>query len=203
MVFCGRLTRGVWGEDSDFLVEWCEQASHSYFHSIHCWQLYCMALSCQFWSVVGTVSMLLIQLRTRLVRPWWKSASRDMSLCPLTVSYILEHTVLLDPYPSQGSQASTEQSVQGCGHQNELWKPALGQQSQWRELGVLWRELQQEYWGWRYALELPFLILSSFVPLRYLSMYLAYLICSCVVLLLNCDNLIATNVISGLVPIAA
>ena len=48
-----------------------------------------------------------------------------------------------------------------------------------------------------------YLILSSFVPLRYQSMYLAYLICSSVGLLLNRDSLIATNVILGLVPIAA
>ena len=41
------------------------------------------------------------------------------------------------------------------------------------------------------ALEAPsYLILSSFVPLRYLSMYLAYLICSCAGLLLNGDNLV-------------
>ena len=48
-----------------------------------------------------------------------------------------------------------------------------------------------------------YLILSSFVLLRYQSTYFAYLICSCVGLLLNHDNLIATNAISGLVPIAA
>ena len=48
-----------------------------------------------------------------------------------------------------------------------------------------------------------YLILSSFVPLRYLSMYLAYLICSSVRLLLNRDSLVATNAISGLVPIVA
>ena len=54
------------------------------------------------------------------------------------------------------------------------------------------------------ASEAPsYLILSSFVPLRYLSTYLAYLICSFVGLLLNHDNLIATNAISGLVPIVA
>ena len=54
------------------------------------------------------------------------------------------------------------------------------------------------------ALEtLLYLILSFFLPLRYLSMYLAYLICSSVGLLLNHDNLVATNAISGLVPIAA
>ena len=54
------------------------------------------------------------------------------------------------------------------------------------------------------ASEAPsYLILSSFVPLRYLSTYLAYLICSSVGLLLNHDNLVATNAISGLVPIAA
>ena len=34
-------------------------------------------------------------------------------------------------------------------------------------------------------------------------MYLAYLMCSSVGLLLNCDNLVAANVMSGLVPIAA
>ena len=54
------------------------------------------------------------------------------------------------------------------------------------------------------ASEVPsYLILSSFVPLRYLSTYLAYLICSSVGLLLNHDNLVATNAISGLVPIVA
>ena len=54
------------------------------------------------------------------------------------------------------------------------------------------------------ASELPlYSILSSFVPLRYWSTYLAYLICSCVGLLLNHDNLVAANVISGLVPMAA
>ena len=54
------------------------------------------------------------------------------------------------------------------------------------------------------ASEAPsYLILSSFVPLRYLSTYLAYLICSCVGLLLNHDNLIATNAILDLVPMAA
>ena len=54
------------------------------------------------------------------------------------------------------------------------------------------------------ASEAPlYLFLSSFVPLRYPSIYLAYLICSCVGLLLNCDNIIATNAISVLVPIAA
>ena len=54
------------------------------------------------------------------------------------------------------------------------------------------------------ASEAPsYLILSSFVPLRYLSTYFAYLICSSVGLLLNCDNPIPTNAISGLVPIAA
>ena len=52
------------------------------------------------------------------------------------------------------------------------------------------------------ASELPsYFILSSFVPLRYWSMYLAYLICSFIGLLLNCDNLMAANAISGLVPI--
>ena len=50
---------------------------------------------------------------------------------------------------------------------------------------------------------LSYLILSSFVPLRYLSMYLVYLICSCIGLLLNRDNLVATNVILGLVLMAA
>ena len=54
------------------------------------------------------------------------------------------------------------------------------------------------------ASEAPlYLILSSLVPLRYRSTYLAYLMCSSVGLLLNRDNLIATNAISGLVPIAA
>ena len=54
------------------------------------------------------------------------------------------------------------------------------------------------------ASEAPlYLILSSFVPLRYWSTYLAYLMCSSVGLLLNHDNLIATNAISGLVPIVA
>ena len=54
------------------------------------------------------------------------------------------------------------------------------------------------------ASEAPsYLILSSFVPLRYQSTYLAYLMCSSVGLLLNCDNLVATNAILGLVPIAA
>ena len=54
------------------------------------------------------------------------------------------------------------------------------------------------------ASEAPsYLILSFFVPLRYLSTYLAYLMCSSVGLLLNHDNLVATNAISGLVPMAA
>ena len=54
------------------------------------------------------------------------------------------------------------------------------------------------------ASELPsYLILSSFVPLRYRSTYLVYLMCSSVGLLLNHDSLVATNAISGLVPIAA
>ena len=54
------------------------------------------------------------------------------------------------------------------------------------------------------AYELPsYLILSSFVPLRYLSMYFAYLICSFVGLLLNHDNLVAANVMLGLVPMVA
>ena len=54
------------------------------------------------------------------------------------------------------------------------------------------------------ASELPlYLILSSFVPFRYQSMYFAYLICSFIGLLLNHDNLIAANVILGLVPIVA
>ena len=56
------------------------------------------------------------------------------------------------------------------------------------------------------ASELPLyliLILSSFVPFRYQSMYFAYLRCSFVGLLLNYDGLIAANVISGLVPIVA
>ena len=54
------------------------------------------------------------------------------------------------------------------------------------------------------ASEAPsYLILSSFVPLRYQSTYLAYLMCSSVGLLLNRDNLVATNAISGLVPMAA
>ena len=54
------------------------------------------------------------------------------------------------------------------------------------------------------ASELPlYLILNSFVHLRYLSTYLVYLICSFIGLLLNCDNLIAANGISGQVPIAA
>ena len=54
------------------------------------------------------------------------------------------------------------------------------------------------------ASEAPsYLILSSLVPLRYRSTYLVYLICSSVGLLLNGDNLVATNAISGLVPIAA
>ena len=54
------------------------------------------------------------------------------------------------------------------------------------------------------ASEAPsYLILSSFVPLKYLSTYFTYLIRSCVGLLLNRDSLIATNAISGLVPIAA
>ena len=48
-----------------------------------------------------------------------------------------------------------------------------------------------------------YLILSSFVPLRYQSTYLVYLICSSVGLLLNRDNLVTTNAISGLVPIVA
>ena len=44
------------------------------------------------------------------------------------------------------------------------------------------------------ASEAPsYLILSSLVPLRYQSTYLAYLMCSSVGLLLNRDNLIATN----------
>ena len=47
------------------------------------------------------------------------------------------------------------------------------------------------------------LILSSFVPLRYISTYWAYLICSFVGLLLNHDSLMATNAMSGLVPIVA
>ena len=34
-------------------------------------------------------------------------------------------------------------------------------------------------------------------------MYFVYLICSFVGLLLNCDNLVAANVISGLLPIVA
>ena len=46
------------------------------------------------------------------------------------------------------------------------------------------------------ASELPsYLILNSFVPLRYHSMYFAYLICSFVGLLLNHDNLVAANAI--------
>ena len=54
------------------------------------------------------------------------------------------------------------------------------------------------------ASEAPsYLILSSLVPLRYRSTYLAYLMCSSVGLLLNHDNLVATNAISGLVPMAA
>ena len=54
------------------------------------------------------------------------------------------------------------------------------------------------------ASELPsYFILSSFVLLRYLSTYLVYLMCSFIGLLLNCDNLIAANGISGQVPIAA
>ena len=54
------------------------------------------------------------------------------------------------------------------------------------------------------ASELPsYLIFCSFVPLRYRSMYFAYLICFFVGLLLNCDNIVAANVVSGLVPIAA
>ena len=54
------------------------------------------------------------------------------------------------------------------------------------------------------ASEFPsYLILISFVPFRYLSTYLVYLICSWVGLLLNRDNLIATNAILGLVPMAA
>ena len=54
------------------------------------------------------------------------------------------------------------------------------------------------------ASELPlYFILSSFVPLRYWSTYCAYLICSFVGLLLNCDSLVAANVISGLVPMVA
>ena len=52
--------------------------------------------------------------------------------------------------------------------------------------------------------ELPlYLILSSFVPLRHWSMYFTYLICSFVGLLLNHNSLVAANVISSLVPIAA
>ena len=54
------------------------------------------------------------------------------------------------------------------------------------------------------AFEAPsYLILSSFVLLRYQSTYFVYLICSSVGLLLNRDNLVATNAISGLVPMAA
>ena len=54
------------------------------------------------------------------------------------------------------------------------------------------------------ALEPPsYLILSSFVPLRYLRMYFAYLTCSLVRLLLNHDNLIAANAMLGLAPIMA
>ena len=46
------------------------------------------------------------------------------------------------------------------------------------------------------ASEAPsYMILISFVPLRYLSTYLVYLICSFIGLLLNHDSLIATNVI--------
>ena len=48
-----------------------------------------------------------------------------------------------------------------------------------------------------------YLILSSFVPLRYQSTYFVYLIYSCIGLLLNHDNLIATNAILGLVSIVA
>ena len=52
------------------------------------------------------------------------------------------------------------------------------------------------------ASELPlYLIFSSFVPLRYWSTYFVYLIWSFVGLLLNHNNLVAVNVISGLVPI--
>ena len=54
------------------------------------------------------------------------------------------------------------------------------------------------------ASELPlYLILSSFVPLRYWSTYFAYFICSFIGLLLNHDSLIAANAILGLVPIVA
>ena len=54
------------------------------------------------------------------------------------------------------------------------------------------------------ASEFPlYLILSSFVPLRYQSTYFMYLICSFVGLLLNCDSLVAENAILGLVPMAA
>ena len=48
-----------------------------------------------------------------------------------------------------------------------------------------------------------YLILSYFVPLRYLSTYFAYLIYSFIGLLLNRDNLVATNAILGPVPLAA
>ena len=50
---------------------------------------------------------------------------------------------------------------------------------------------------------LLYLILSSFVPFRYQITYFAYFIFSWVGLLLNRDNLVAANVISGLVLIAA
>ena len=48
-----------------------------------------------------------------------------------------------------------------------------------------------------------YLILSSFVPLRYFSTYLVYLMCSSVGLLLHHDNLVAVNTMPGLLPIAA
>ena len=54
------------------------------------------------------------------------------------------------------------------------------------------------------ASEVPsYLILDSFMPLRYWSTYFVCLICSFDGLLLNHDNLIAANAILGLVPIAA
>ena len=54
------------------------------------------------------------------------------------------------------------------------------------------------------ASEFPsYLIFSSLVPLRYRSMYFAYLICAFVRLLIHHDNLVAVNAILDQVPIAA